>query len=107
MQGLAGTAASSAADGLKQAHSTDFSTAALPADAAACRGCGPQALAADSFVLRAPARLLLRSTASCCCALQLDSFEREVVEYVKPNHGTTTLGFIFQVQARGAAWPAM
>lgn len=26
----------------------------------------------------------------------LDSFEREVVEYVKPNHGTTTLGFIFQ-----------
>lgn len=27
---------------------------------------------------------------------QLDSFEREVVEYVKPNHGTTTLGFIFQ-----------
>ena len=28
--------------------------------------------------------------------LQIDSFEREVVEYVKPNHGTTTLGFIFQ-----------
>lgn len=27
---------------------------------------------------------------------QVDSFEREVVEYVKPNHGTTTLGFIFQ-----------
>lgn len=27
---------------------------------------------------------------------QIDSFEREVVEYVKPNHGTTTLGFIFQ-----------
>lgn len=26
----------------------------------------------------------------------LDSFEREVVEYVKPSHGTTTLGFIFQ-----------
>ncbi|KAL4457430.1 hypothetical protein ABPG75_012295 [Micractinium tetrahymenae] len=26
----------------------------------------------------------------------IDSFEREVVEYVKPNHGTTTLGFIFQ-----------
>eukprot|EP00889_Picochlorum_renovo_P000213 jgi/Picre1/27243/NNA_000212.t1 len=24
-----------------------------------------------------------------------DTFEREVVEYVKPNHGTTTLGFIF------------
>ncbi len=28
--------------------------------------------------------------------MQIDSFEREVVEYVKPNHGTTTLGFIFQ-----------
>lgn len=26
----------------------------------------------------------------------LDSFERDVVEYVKPNHGTTTLAFIFQ-----------
>ncbi|KAK2078373.1 Proteasome subunit beta type-5-B [Prototheca wickerhamii] len=26
----------------------------------------------------------------------LDSFEKEVVEYVKPAHGTTTLGFIFQ-----------
>ncbi|KAK9814814.1 hypothetical protein WJX72_011938 [[Myrmecia] bisecta] len=26
----------------------------------------------------------------------LDSFEREVMEYVKPSHGTTTLGFIFQ-----------
>lgn len=34
-----------------------------------------------------------------CFALdhvQVDSFEREVVEYVKPNHGTTTLAFIFQ-----------
>ena len=28
--------------------------------------------------------------------MQLDSFEREVMEYVKPNHGTTTLGFIFK-----------
>jgi 20S proteasome alpha/beta subunit len=27
---------------------------------------------------------------------QLDSFEREVMAYVKPNHGTTTLGFIFK-----------
>jgi 20S proteasome subunit beta 5 len=26
----------------------------------------------------------------------VDGFEREVVEMVKPNHGTTTLGFIFQ-----------
>lgn len=26
----------------------------------------------------------------------IDSFEREVVELVKPSHGTTTLGFIFQ-----------
>lgn len=29
-------------------------------------------------------------------AMQLDGFERSVVEYVKPSHGTTTLGFIFQ-----------
>lgn len=28
--------------------------------------------------------------------LQVDQFEREVVEMVKPCHGTTTLGFIFQ-----------
>lgn len=28
--------------------------------------------------------------------LQVDSFEREVMELVKPNHGTTTLAFIFQ-----------
>lgn len=28
--------------------------------------------------------------------MQLDSFEKEVVAYVKPNHGTTTLGFIFK-----------
>ena len=27
---------------------------------------------------------------------QVDSFEREVMELVKPNHGTTTLGFIFE-----------
>lgn len=26
----------------------------------------------------------------------LDSFEKDVVEYVKPAHGTTTLGFIFK-----------
>uniref|UniRef100_A0A383VU38 Proteasome subunit beta n=2 Tax=Tetradesmus obliquus TaxID=3088 RepID=A0A383VU38_TETOB len=26
----------------------------------------------------------------------IDAFEREVVEMVKPSHGTTTLGFIFQ-----------
>ena len=26
----------------------------------------------------------------------IDDFERQVVEYVKPNHGTTTLGFIFK-----------
>lgn len=26
----------------------------------------------------------------------VDSFEREVIEMVKPNHGTTTLGFIFE-----------
>lgn len=28
--------------------------------------------------------------------VDLDSFEREVVEMVKPSHGTTTLGFIFE-----------
>jgi hypothetical protein len=28
--------------------------------------------------------------------LQVDQFEREVVEMVKPCHGTTTLGFIFE-----------
>ena len=28
--------------------------------------------------------------------LQVDQFEREVVEMVKPCHGTTTLGFIFK-----------
>ena len=27
---------------------------------------------------------------------ELDSFERQVVEMVKPSHGTTTLGFIFE-----------
>lgn len=26
----------------------------------------------------------------------VDSFEREVIEMLKPNHGTTTLGFIFE-----------
>lgn len=28
--------------------------------------------------------------------LQIDAFERQVVECVKPAHGTTTLGFMFQ-----------
>lgn len=31
-----------------------------------------------------------------CLRMQVDQFEREVVEMVKPCHGTTTLGFIFQ-----------
>lgn len=43
-----------------------------------------------------PAFLLHPTPVGARPALQLDSFEREVVEYVKPNHGTTTLGFIFQ-----------
>jgi 20S proteasome alpha/beta subunit len=30
------------------------------------------------------------------CAAQVDSFEREVMEMVKPAHGTTTLAFIFK-----------
>ena len=28
--------------------------------------------------------------------MQIDSFEKDVMEYVKPKHGTTTLGFIFK-----------
>ena len=31
-----------------------------------------------------------------CLSLQVDSFEREVMELVKPSHGTTTLAFIFE-----------
>jgi hypothetical protein len=27
---------------------------------------------------------------------QLDAFEREVIDYVKPCHGTTTLAFLFE-----------
>ena len=62
--------------------------------------------------LRSPLILALHCTIitnCCCCAgcagmrpapaaavLQVDQFEREVVEMVKPCHGTTTLGFIFQ-----------
>lgn len=26
----------------------------------------------------------------------MPAFQREVMSYVKPNHGTTTLGFVFQ-----------
>lgn len=50
--------------------------------------------------------LALHTLTCRCCAgmrpapapavLQVDQFEREVVEMVKPCHGTTTLGFIFQ-----------
>jgi 20S proteasome subunit beta 5 len=29
-------------------------------------------------------------------AAQLDAFEREVIDYVKPCHGTTTLAFLFE-----------
>jgi 20S proteasome alpha/beta subunit len=38
---------------------------------------------------------MLNDTTCNTLAQQIDSFEREVVEMVKPNHGTTTLGFIF------------
>ena len=41
-------------------------------------------------VARAP-----HSTHVHLCA-QFDEFQREAVDYVKPNHGTTTLGFIFE-----------
>lgn len=30
------------------------------------------------------------------CYVQIESFEKQVVECVKPAHGTTTLGFIFE-----------
>ena len=30
------------------------------------------------------------------CTCQVDAFESDVMAYVKPNHGTTTLGFIFE-----------
>ena len=36
------------------------------------------------------------TTTATPVALQVQSFEREVVEMVQPKHGTTTLGFIFQ-----------
>jgi hypothetical protein len=29
-------------------------------------------------------------------SIQVESFEKDVMEYVKPKHGTTTLGFIFK-----------
>ena len=28
--------------------------------------------------------------------MQVDAFEKDVISYVKPNHGTTTLAFVFQ-----------
>jgi len=28
--------------------------------------------------------------------VQMESFQRDVMNYVKPNHGTTTLGFVFK-----------
>jgi 20S proteasome subunit beta 5 len=33
---------------------------------------------------------------SALLTLQLDGFEREVVDYVQPSHGTTTLAFLFE-----------
>jgi hypothetical protein len=46
---------------------------------------------------RCAARRTETYTHACAaCPTQIDSFEREVVEMVKPNHGTTTLGFIFK-----------
>lgn len=45
--------------------------------------------------LRWPSAGLFMLTRYCSTA-QIDTFEREVVEMVKPCHGTTTLGFIFQ-----------
>lgn len=28
--------------------------------------------------------------------LQMEGFQRDVMNYIKPNHGTTTLGFVFK-----------
>lgn len=28
--------------------------------------------------------------------LQMQAFQKDVMNYVKPNHGTTTLGFVFE-----------
>ena len=36
------------------------------------------------------------SNADANLASQIDNFEREVMEYIKPAHGTTTLGFVFK-----------
>jgi 20S proteasome alpha/beta subunit len=41
-------------------------------------------------------RFCLACLSQLVFCVQMDAFEKEVVEYVKPNHGTTTLGFIFQ-----------
>ena len=44
----------------------------------------------------------VRSWCSCLGCLtsqlesQMDSFQRDAMAYVKPNHGTTTLAFLFQ-----------
>lgn len=43
-----------------------------------------------------PSRLHSNSRLFSYLLLQVDQFEREVVEMVKPCHGTTTLGFIFE-----------
>lgn len=73
------------------------------------RACAGLALRAASAVRTASLRAQHTSSAAFLFSLtthhapfskpnliQIDSFEREVVEMVKPNHGTTTLGFIFK-----------
>ena len=49
----------------------------------AARSTAPLAAASDATRLVAP-------------VAQLDAFEREVIDYVKPCHGTTTLAFLFE-----------
>jgi len=45
---------------------------------------------------RAKGKRLTERSANVSSREQFDEFQREVINYVKPNHGTTTLGFIFE-----------
>jgi 20S proteasome subunit beta 5 len=39
---------------------------------------------------------IIYAVTTCAFKLQIDAFERQAMECVKPAHGTTTLGFMFQ-----------
>lgn len=57
-----------------------------PAALAPCHGMAAMSYAAVELLPIPPS----------CTFAQVDSFEREVMEMVKPAHGTTTLAFIFK-----------